>query len=231
MAGDWIKVENVTPDKPEINAMADDLGLHPDHILGALIRLWVRADEQTLDGNARSVTRSWIDRCAGIEKFSISLEKAGWLIVTERGLRFPHFNRHNGKSAKKRALTAKRVAGMRKRKCNAPNVTHALAREQRPEKSKTDIPLPPCLQTDAFRAAWLDWGRHLSERRKPLKPTTATRQLAFLEKLGHDGAIRSIEVSVRNGWVGLFEPKGDGQRMFPAVAPPPGKYDGISERL
>ena len=30
MAGDWMKVEKVTPDKPEVDAIADQLGIDPD---------------------------------------------------------------------------------------------------------------------------------------------------------------------------------------------------------
>jgi hypothetical protein len=63
------------------------------------------------------------------------MAKQHWGEVTEIGLRFPNFDRHNGQSAKKRGLTAKRVANLRENsnpKCNAPSVTQAL-----PEKEKS----------------------------------------------------------------------------------------------
>ncbi len=40
MAGDWMKVEKVTPDKPEIEAMASKLELDPDAVFGKCFRIW-----------------------------------------------------------------------------------------------------------------------------------------------------------------------------------------------
>jgi len=39
MAGDWIKLEHTTPDKPEVFAMADTLGIDPDAVTGKLCRV------------------------------------------------------------------------------------------------------------------------------------------------------------------------------------------------
>ncbi len=40
MAGDWIKVQHVTPDKPEVWQIADRLDIDPDAVVGKLIRVW-----------------------------------------------------------------------------------------------------------------------------------------------------------------------------------------------
>lgn len=50
MASSWIKVEVITPDKPEIFQIAEILGIDPDAVLGKLVRIWVWADQQTIDG-------------------------------------------------------------------------------------------------------------------------------------------------------------------------------------
>jgi hypothetical protein len=64
--------------------------------------------------------------------------------------------------------------------------------------------LPDWLNTEA----WAAWNKYRSECHKPLKPSTVTRQLKFLhEHLADHIAI--IEQSIRNGWQGLFELKGD----------------------
>ena len=55
MASNWIKVEVITPDKPEIFKLAEILNIDPDAALGKAIRFWVWADQQTIDGNADSV--------------------------------------------------------------------------------------------------------------------------------------------------------------------------------
>lgn len=133
MAGDWIKVEHVTPGKPEMDLLADILDLPVDQILGILIRLWIWADQQTLDGNASRVTKSAIDRRAGVSGFADAMIDVGWLIADTTGICFVNFERHNGQTAKTRALTAKRVSQHKKRNANAASVTRALPRE---EKSK-----------------------------------------------------------------------------------------------
>ena len=61
MAGDWIKIEHATPDKPEVHKMAEILNTDPNAILGALVRLWIWADQQSIDGNALSVTEVTIN--------------------------------------------------------------------------------------------------------------------------------------------------------------------------
>lgn len=116
MAGEWIKIENVTPDKPEIFQMAEILNIDPDSVLGKLIRVWVWADEQTYDGNAE-VPCSLIDRIASLVGFGDAMRSVSWL--DKKG--FPNFARHNSQAAKQRASVAKRVAKHRSQ-CNA-NVT------------------------------------------------------------------------------------------------------------
>lgn len=58
MASSWIKVEVITPDKPEIFQIAEILNIDPDAVLGKLVRIWAWADQQTIDGNAGSVTQA-----------------------------------------------------------------------------------------------------------------------------------------------------------------------------
>lgn len=112
MAGDWIKVEHATPDKPEVLQIAAALGVaDPDMITGKLVRLFIWADQQTIDGNAVGVTLPFLDyitRCPG---FGQALTETSWISIEPDGhIRFNHFDRHNGETAKQRALTAKRVA-------------------------------------------------------------------------------------------------------------------------
>ncbi|ENY6482331.1 hypothetical protein [Salmonella enterica] len=155
MASNWIKVEVITPDKPEIYHLAERLSLDPDAVLGKLIRLWVWADQQTIDGNANcnaaSVTKNAIDRITFATGFADALISVGWLTESDGKLSIPNFERHNGESSKKRALTNNRVTKVREtsRKCNAESVTEsdqkALPEEE--EEKETDLkdhpPKPP----------------------------------------------------------------------------------------
>jgi len=150
MAGDWLKMEHTTPDKPETFAIAAMLGIDdPDLVVGKLFRVWRWFDQHTADGNAKSVTPALLDRIACCNGFATAMQSVGWLVVTDNGLSLPKFDRHNGKTAKNRADTARRVARHRDGNagCNAPTVTetvqNALAREEkRREEEKQSVPVP-----------------------------------------------------------------------------------------
>ncbi|EFK8882918.1 hypothetical protein HB104_002676 [Escherichia coli] len=152
MASNWIKLEVITPDKPEIFRLAEILNIDPDAALGKVIRFWAWADQQMIDGNAdcnaRGVTKSAIDRITFMVGFADALIQVGWLVETNGVLSLPNFERHNGKSSKKRAVTNERVTKIRelKRKGNAGSVTQtdqkALPEEEEEEDINTDLTHP-----------------------------------------------------------------------------------------
>lgn len=72
----------------------------------------------------------------------------------------------------------------------------------------TPSQFPPPLNTPEFKSAWTDWKKHRSEKKKPLTPMSIKRQIRMLVEMGEHGAIACIDTSIRNGWTGLFEPKG-----------------------
>ena len=145
MAGDWIKVEKVTPEKPEVEAMADQLKIDPDAVFGKLFRIWSWFDDHTEKGDAPSVTRALLDRMSGVTGFGDAMVDVGWLVESDHGLVIPNFDRHNGKTAKNRALSAKRNAELRRKrdaKRDAPSVTSASPREEK-RREETSPPNPP----------------------------------------------------------------------------------------
>ena len=135
MAGDWIKVESVTPDKPEVDMMANELDIDHDSVVGKLIRLWIWADQQSISGNGLSVTKKMIDRITFHNGFSAALEKVGWLKGVEGAFSLPNFEQHNGQTAKTRAATNRRVAKSRANS-NAPTVTKS---EQKPLPDRKSV--------------------------------------------------------------------------------------------
>ncbi len=139
MAGDWIKLEHVTPDKPEIFAMAEALGIDPDAVLGKLARVWIWADQHTISGTDLRVSEAFLDRLTHQPGFAIALRKVDWLQARSGSLAIPRFDRHNGQSAKARAASNRRVAEHRdvKRDCNGETVTDALPK-QLPEKRREE---------------------------------------------------------------------------------------------
>lgn len=114
MARDWIKWEKGLIDKPEVVQMARWLSQKHDRlfieeeIAARLMRVWEWADTNTTDGSILGIGLDFVDRKAGIEGFSSAMIEAGWLLVDGMGLLFPNFTRHNGNSAKTRALEAER---------------------------------------------------------------------------------------------------------------------------
>lgn len=137
LAGDWIKIEHVMPDKPEVGLLADALGLSHDEVVGKLLRFWIWADQQSRDGRDIPATTSLIDRIVLCETFAENLEKVGWLRRTKKGFTVPNFARHNGKSAKNRTLTTERKREERSRKRHDGNVTKPGPEKRREEKSTT----------------------------------------------------------------------------------------------
>lgn len=216
MASNWIKLEVITPDKPEIFRLAEILNIDPDAALGKVIRFWVWADQQMIDGNAEcnahGVTKRAIDRITFMNGFADALIQVGWLNEIGGLLSLPNFERHNGKSSKKRAITNERVTKLRemKRKCNAANVTKvdqkALPEEEEEEEEdiNTDLPLNPpqakrpSKKFDPLDIALPDWvpvslWREWVEFRKALRKPIRTEQ-------GANGAIRELDKFRQQGF-------------------------------
>jgi hypothetical protein len=78
--------------------------------------------------------------------------------------------------------------------------------------ARAPVVFPLALSSDRFREVWSGWMRYRCELHKPLTESTIKQQVALLESFGHDAAIVSIKNSIRNGWQGLFDPRGDTRR-------------------
>lgn len=140
MAGDWIKFELTTMDKPEVCQIADLADIDPDAVVGKLMRVWGWFDQQTENGNAPSVSKKLLDRMVGVTGFCEHMKSVAWMVEADGVISLPHFERHNGKTAKNRLLTAKRVANHKSAnaKGNARNVSGALPKED-VEKNKNPL--------------------------------------------------------------------------------------------
>ena len=145
MAGDWIKLQHATPDKPEIGQMADLLNLDIDSVVGKCLRLWIWADQQSADGYALSVTRAQLDRITYCPGFADALQKVGWLDGESGQFSMPNYTRHNGQTAKKRALSQDRM----QRKRYARSVTKSEPEKRREESisnTNTKRFVPPTVE-------------------------------------------------------------------------------------
>lgn len=148
MAGDWLKMTHALPEKPEVLEIAGRTSLSRFDVVGRLFILWRWFDTNTVDGNARGVTKVTLNAClfgdGDVTNFVSAVVDARWLAVTDDGISVVKFDSHISESAKTRGQTAKRVA---KSKANAGNaesnaktVTKTVPRE---EKRREDINKPP----------------------------------------------------------------------------------------
>jgi DNA-binding MarR family transcriptional regulator len=90
------------------------------------------------------------------------------------------------------------------------NPLHPYSKEDNKEdikkiKGLIDAPVFP-FDSEAFHKAWGSWIDYRKELKKKLTQSTIEKQFADLKKWGEEKSIISIELSIKNGWVGLFEP-------------------------
>ena len=207
MAGEWLKFEKATPDKPEVFAIAAHLDIDPDAVVGKLIRVWSWFDTHTVDGNGRGVTPALLDRIAGVTGFTRAMELEGWIAVTEAGVSLPNFDRHTGETAKGRALGAKRASEHRA-KSNAPSVTEsvtpALPREEK-KREEQKQEQKALVQPTAARSPFLDfWAAYPNKKGKQeAEKTWKRRKLdsSCAELIAHVRLMAATDSDWRRGYV------------------------------
>lgn len=159
MAGDWIKFELATMDKPEVCQIAEFADIDQDAVVGKLMRVWAWFDQQTEKGNAPSVSKKLLDRLVGVIGFCEHMKSVAWMIEIDGVISLPHFDRHNGKTAKNRLLTAKRVANHKASngKSNAANVSGALPKEEKRREDQNPLSAREAVDPRMPSEMTLDW--------------------------------------------------------------------------
>ena len=130
MAGEWIKWTKGLVNKREVILMATRLSLSRDEVAAKLMRVWEWADDNTSDGCARGVTDSFVNSLVGEPHFADAMREAGWLKGSNGAISLPNFCRHNGETAKTRALAAARMQRSR----YGVSATKAQPEKKRKEK-------------------------------------------------------------------------------------------------
>lgn len=114
MAGDWIKMVHGLKDSPKVAQIVRAVAQNNWSTIGKLYHIWCWADTHTTDGFVRGVGRKWVDDYCEAEGFAEAMESVGWLVVSDDGLTFTEFSKHNGMSAKSRAQAALRQSKLRR---------------------------------------------------------------------------------------------------------------------
>ena len=148
MAGDWIKMRSNLWDDPRIARLCDATDQPEAMIVGGLYWLWSAADQHTEEGLMVGLSLRQIDRKTGIKGFGEALVAVAWIAEEDGGIRIVNFDEHNGASAKRRVMEAKRKASVRKVSASDADKTKTdsgsdaeLEKEKDLEKEKRkDIP-------------------------------------------------------------------------------------------
>ena len=120
-----------------------------------------------------------------IEKYEVDGRTYGWV---------PSFSRHQVINNREPDSSIPFSVGI-----VAPGST------RKKEVKEENLPLP--FDSLEFGEAWQRWVDHRNDKKKKLTKGTAIMQLKNLESIGQDRAIRMIDHSIGNGWIGLFEDK------------------------
>jgi len=203
MAADWIKWQKGLLRKPEVIQIAARLGLSRREAGALLMEVWEWADENVyIDDSASGFDpdncpgsvrlgdspASLFDATFAVAGLADAMTAVGWMHVRSGSLVFPNFGRHNGKSAKARALDASRKRTERKQQAkivrkpsgSEPDKSRTREEKRREEEIHLATASPPPAEVPAKPA------------RKPSKKTTTPRPRnplfdAVAEVAGMDG--------------------------------------------
>ena len=201
----WIKVEHTTPNKPEILRLARLLGVSRDDAFGKAMRFWLWCDGVTVDGRVDGVASHDIDAVVGADGVAVALVGVGWLEIDDENhvIHIPHFERHNGESAKARGLRAKRQAKWREKRVDVCVDTTAPLDKRRVDKSNTPCKSPKgdkpvVLYQQQFEAWWAVYPRRVQK---------AAAAKAYQQALRRTDAVTLLEATR----VFAVSPKGQGE--------------------
>lgn len=235
MAGDWIKMRVDLRDDPAVFKLADLLAIDELHIIGCLYSFWSWCDKHAVDGHVDGATSRLIDKVSGRSGFADAMVEVGWLSVTDTGILIPHFERHNGESAKERGLKNARQARWRASKSldvdaapSTPPSTNASTRE---EKRREDISStvvedkrsprsrPAERPEGVAESVWSDFQALRKTKRAPLTTTALDGISREASKAGM-GLADVLALCCTRGWQGFKADWVAKPGMKPTVAMP-----------
>lgn len=112
-SSNWIKVQKHTWQKGEIRQVARALNVSLGDAFLMWFRLYSAFDELTADGNIPFYRPEDADQDAGTAGAGDAFAMVRWLMFDDYGCTIANWGRHNGESAKARALKAERQARYR----------------------------------------------------------------------------------------------------------------------
>jgi hypothetical protein len=112
-SGQWIKITKNLPEKPAMGEVRRFCGCTKAEAFLAFFVLFCYFDDVTADGFVPFCRKSDVDERTGIDGFGGALEAVGWLTFHADGARIVGWEKHNGKSAKRRLVESERKMSWR----------------------------------------------------------------------------------------------------------------------
>jgi hypothetical protein len=143
MASDWIKMRIDLDTDPGVVRISSATSADRYQTVGRLHKVWAWADCHSIDGKNIPVGADFVDSIVDCNGFAAAMASVGWLEIAVDSVSFPHFDRHNGESAKRRATDQKRKKNVRNVSAKCPQKSGLEKRRE--EKRRISSPPTPSL--------------------------------------------------------------------------------------
>ena len=141
MGSNWIKWVKGLTKRTEVVRMASGqmsaLIADRRRIAVACMEFWEWADDETTDGVLAGCTPAFVDDLVALPGFYAAMVGVEWITETPQGIVIKHFERHNGESAKRRAMESDRKRTGRMSADNADKRPHPVRTKSGPDKTRT----------------------------------------------------------------------------------------------
>lgn len=189
----WIKMRSNLWDDPRVAKICEETNKREAEIIGGLYWLWSMADEQTDDGALIGLSTATIDRKTGIKGFGSAVLGIGWIEQIPDGLMIARFEEHNGASAKRRSMEAKRKGEVRNPSAKRPHVMRTESGHHA-ELDKNRIDISPIVPASGdVQADLIDKNLHLNRARMlfRMRPSTQLDSAQLRSWKKNKGAVES----------------------------------------
>ncbi len=153
----YIMFRKKLPDDPRVHKMSSKLRTNSGSVLGALVRLWILADDFANEDGRFEYTKEWIDGRVELPGFCDALPD-DWLTEDEDGtLYLPSYQALNTNSTKARFEDAKRKRGVRKKTDKRPQKNGQNQNKGKERKGKEKDPCPASRPDEKYlsTAQWI----------------------------------------------------------------------------
>ena len=213
---DWFKLRKKLASDPRVFRMASRLrdvpvtqdALYELAALGALVKFWGFADTHVSDNDRLNLGADEVNKIVGVANFC-DLLPADWLkIIDAESVQLPDFLKHNGTSAKTRALgqvRTQRWRGSRDDTVTPPSRKRdeRVTRKPSLEENRLDIKNPPNPPGGLDLIAWRNWVDYRKAVGKQIKPPSAEAAMRKLAAFGPAQAA-TVEHNIANSNQGLY---------------------------